>query len=261
MLIWRSEIVVELGLDPPCRRAQEAPNSLPEPPSVREPNSVLSSASDTPNQPSPKEEQGWCFYLAEISLRRMMEDTTRLLHEDGPGGWIRDQALIVNRSRTCEEQVDLWAQSIPDCLSVDSDADRLPGIDFGQHLTSRILQWRQMITLPLLYVAIHSPDSNPDIAIGASKCIEYSIQRISRMRGVGRHGGTWFMLRHIFTSAMIIYSCRFSPISHLLPPHWTESIEVALNELHEWSSQAADVALMYSILNSTSSYIGLLNDA
>lgn len=260
MLTNFSEIVVELGLDPPCRGAQEAPNSLPEPPSVREPDSVLSSAGDTPNQPSSKEEQGWCFYLAEISLRRMMEDTTRLLHEDGPEGWIRDQVSIINRSRTCEEQVDLWAQSIPDCLSVGSEANRLPGIDFGQHLTSRILQWRQMISLPLLYVACHSPGSNPDITIGASKCIEYSILRISRMRGVGRHGGTWFMLRHVFTSAMIIYSCRLSPISHFLPPNWTESIEVALNELHEWSSQAADVELMFSILKTTS-YIGLLNDA
>ncbi|KAM0722718.1 hypothetical protein Q7P37_002159 [Cladosporium fusiforme] len=244
-----SELVVELGLKPICRRSNEAQDSLPQPPSAFGLNINIS------EQPASQEAQGWYFYLAEISLRRMMEDTAKLLHDDGPEGWARDVVSLVNRIKACEEQIDLWALSIPNCLSVNSSVDPLPSTNFGHHLESRVLQWRQMITLPLLYVAVHGIDDGTETFAGASKCIEYSLQRITSMRGIGRHGGTWFMLRHIFMSAMLLCSCQLAPVSHLLPLDWISAIDVTLEVLQLWSRQADDVKIMYSILNSTIAHL------
>lgn len=255
ILIVHSELVVELGLNPPCRRSQEAQISLPEPPSELGASPGVPSPSNTPEHPTSQQAQGWYFYLSEISLRRMMEDTTRLLHDDGPEGWMRDGISLVTRSRTCEEQIDLWAQSIPSCMFVDSGDDPSPSIDFGHHLKGRVLQWRQMITLPLLYVSVHSLDRSPGACAGASKCIDYTMQRIMSMRGIGRHGGTWFMLRHLFLGAMILCSCRLSPMSYLLPPTWSDALDTALDMLRVWSGQANDIKLMYSLLDSTVSKI------
>jgi len=177
-----------------------------------------------------------------------MEDTAHLLHSDGPGNWIRDTPSLINRSQTCEEQVGLWAASVPDWLSIHSTPESSMSNEFAHFLRSRLLQWRQMLTLPLLYVVAHTSDAGPQARAKARECIDFSAQRILSNPYLGRHGGTWFVLRHTFMSAMAICAYKLSSEEDY-SDDWERAIDIAIEILRAWSGQADDVNTMYEFLD------------
>lgn len=54
------------------------------------------------------EERGWFFYLAEISLRRTINDALDLLYRNGEKHWMNNIKLLVSQHEEQERQVLLW---------------------------------------------------------------------------------------------------------------------------------------------------------
>ncbi len=54
------------------------------------------------------EERSWFFYLAEISLRRTVDNTQWLLYQRGEEEWITNVAYILRQYAESDEQISLW---------------------------------------------------------------------------------------------------------------------------------------------------------
>ena len=106
-----SEFVFELGLRPGCLENYLYPDAFPSPP-----NNLFAQTPLGDNELSPSfidkkrliNEQGWCYYLAEISVRRIVDETLNLLYSYGPEHWMENPGYLIRQYHECEKQVSSW---------------------------------------------------------------------------------------------------------------------------------------------------------
>jgi hypothetical protein len=109
-----SELVFELGVQPGHLENYSYPDAFPTPP-----NDLFSEVESDGASPGSlartsiekqrrKNEQGWCFYLAEISVRRTVDETLNLLYSRGPDYWMASPAYLIRQYHESDEQVSMW---------------------------------------------------------------------------------------------------------------------------------------------------------
>jgi hypothetical protein len=54
------------------------------------------------------EQRSWSFYLAEISLRRTIDDIVRLIYARGEDYWMRHPEQIIHQGYDSETQITIW---------------------------------------------------------------------------------------------------------------------------------------------------------
>ena len=82
------------------------PTAFPPPPELSNPHSPASPAA--PSEAAQNRERSWLYYLAEISLRRMIMDTTEIMYAGGSEAWMADLPALLARYYECQEKVRLW---------------------------------------------------------------------------------------------------------------------------------------------------------
>lgn len=197
-------------------------------------------------------ERSWFFYLAEISFWRMINDTTWLLHRRGEEYWLKDTNGLLRQYEESQRQISTWYSHLPTSLRLDES--EAPSDELSSFLHARQAIWRALILRPILYCAIHRPLGQPlapSTLVLAQECVTIYSSRILNSVDHHRHGGTWFVLRRMFSAALLILAvvCRAREGGELIPPaNWPRLVKVALSTLGRWETEAPDIGRMRSTL-------------
>lgn len=151
----------------------------------------------------------------------------------------------------------MWYAHLPASLRHDDSQalGRGLGDELSAFLHARQSMWRELILRPILYCALHRPPRGPPLAPPAlrlaQECVTLCSSKILNSIDRSRHGGTWFMLRKMFSAAMLILAvvCRAREGGEVCPPpNWPGLIKVTLSTMGNWEGEAPDIARMRSTL-------------
>ncbi|RMJ14395.1 hypothetical protein CDV36_005933 [Fusarium kuroshium] len=248
------EFLLEIDLPPSGLGDLSYPDPLPEPPLTFATlgADVETKALSPTNYDSRFEERGWCYYLAEISLRRTIDDTLQHLAEGGEKSWLSNPPQLIRQYHELEKQRSLWRFHLPTIVQFDDE--QVPDNEFAFGLRGRFLEWNELLLRPVLYHVLHLPsDQTPlqECVELAEKAIHLCVQKIYEYQHTLRHGGSWFITRRIFAYACLILAAATQPERRIkLPVRWGSAIQVAIQALGFWSQDAADVRHMALALDS-----------
>ncbi|RSL75042.1 hypothetical protein CEP51_011238 [Fusarium floridanum] len=263
---FRAESEFHLGIGLPSSGLEELsyPDAFPAPPEMVGGDGLELAGDSYDDGPSPgldaqprvlQQQRSWSYYLAEISLRRTIDDNARLVYAKGPEYWMRHPAQVVQQCRDSEMQISVWHHHLPPLIQFDQGQP--PKNEFSDGLQMRFLEWREMVLRPVLYLVLHHhlQSQQPQQALPAdalplaAKAVEVCAATIVHNVSEQRHGGTWFVVRRPFSCACLIIAVALHPASGLLPPpNWRSLVKVSIQALRSWGCEAPDLDRMAGVL-------------
>ncbi|KAH6884451.1 hypothetical protein B0T10DRAFT_130882 [Thelonectria olida] len=244
-----SELAPELGLQTSDLRQFGNPCLFPSPPETLSIDQAHHAEDGFLADHSEAEERGWFFYLAEISLRRTINDALDLLYRKDEKHWMNNIKLLVSQHEEQERQVLLWHSSLPTPIQFPDTKPAEHELSF--YLQGRFLEWRLYLLRPFIYYALHNPldpATGPQVIALAQKGMSVCAEMIPRYMYHHRHGGTWFVMRHLWTCAVLVLAAVAHKGDVLPPENWRHLADMALTALDRWASQAADIQHMLIVL-------------
>lgn len=216
-----------------------ADSMFPSPPAFEPKHTGISPV----DQDSRAEERSWAFYLAEISIRRTMSDTIVTLYRKGEGYWLKNIKYLLGQCEDCETQVQLWYSHLP--ALVRFYPGEQPDNELAFFLQGRFYQWRSYILKPLLYYTLHrsaAQDLTPQIIKCAQGLMSICADSIKHYDRHHRHGGTWFICRGSFSSALLILGVVLKDDPFVTPPSdWQTLVAMSVSILRKWDAQSPDI--------------------
>ncbi|KAI0376031.1 hypothetical protein F5Y04DRAFT_274053 [Hypomontagnella monticulosa] len=222
-------------------------------------------ASEAGNYSALEEERSWLYYLAEISLRNIMNRVLADFYGYGEVAWLNDTASLVKRHAAYSEELESWRTHLPLQLQFLSPMEEPlgipepPGNELSFFLQTRYLCVIEWLHRPFLYCIIYSnslaqtSDYEPLIRL-AQRGIEASCALIRIIAAHHRHGGIWSLARRSFgCSLLLIASARynlqndnpgnqasFSMRRYVrLPPGWRILVQITLATIRIWEGSGA----------------------
>lgn len=117
-------------------------------------------------------------------------------------------------------------------------------------LQSRLVEFRERIFRPFLYLAIHSDPAQPaHIAVEpyARRCLDACLQHSLCGSHRHRHHGTWYQNRKIFAESLLVLAAVKSR-RVAVPPNWRDAVRATILGLRFWAAEAPDLARAKDIL-------------
>jgi len=217
-----------------------ADSMFPTPPASR---ATMARAMESADERAISEERSWAFYLAEISIRRTINDTILTLYRKGAQYWLTHTRSLLKQCEDCETQIQLWYSHLPPSIRFETAGQ--PDNELSFFLQGRFYQWRAYVLTPLLYCVLHNRDHqtmSPDVLTYAQEAVEVCANSILHNNNCHRHGGTWFVCRGSFSSALLILGVVLKANPELAPPAgWDALVIIAINTLQRWESQSGEV--------------------
>ncbi|KAL6794017.1 hypothetical protein J3E68DRAFT_405732 [Trichoderma sp. SZMC 28012] len=186
-----------------------------------------------------QEEHSWYYYLACIALRKKADSINDLLYEPGEHVWLANVEHVMAQAILQEHELDQWRTILPKTLEFDAD-DGAPE-DLAFILECRQLQWRQISYRPLLYYALHKPDTDPyfdRVLPLAQKCLQYCALTIKRLTRPHYYEATWFSYRAISTATLLILAAQLRG-PPLYVHNWQALVSLSLRVLAARTARAA----------------------
>uniref|UniRef100_A0A0B7JT75 Xylanolytic transcriptional activator regulatory domain-containing protein n=1 Tax=Bionectria ochroleuca TaxID=29856 RepID=A0A0B7JT75_BIOOC len=246
-----SELFLELGLQPSGLDSFSYPEAFP-----RLPDELSSPTTNNSTPPSefPYDQQhinemGWSYYLAEISARRMIDETLHLWYRKGETYWMKNPTHLIEQYHECQLQVSSWHEHLPPAVQFHDDEN--PVTQFASALQGRAQIWREYILRPIVYYALHHdrdmsvPSEIRDLS---NKAIDLCARMVHRFLFHTRHGGSWFVVRNCFAYSTIIIAAALNPDRIDVPSEWRSLIQTTIRTLKHWGEGAGDVAQMAGTL-------------
>lgn len=224
----------------------------------------------------PEEERSWLYYLAEISLRSLMNRTLKGLYAGRLESWAQAGATLERRQSAYVEELDQWQGALPSQLSFVNPLSTRPEIDvfakpdnelafFLQTRSTGVLEW---IYRPSLYLVLHNKDSldhanSSRVRHYAGRAVDACVALIRLVALHHRHGGIWGLVRRSFGAALMIaaVAVRHARIADTIcdpehrdmtlapPSDWVEMIELSLATIRYWSRpDTSDLIKMVNVL-------------
>ncbi|KAI1414455.1 hypothetical protein F5Y13DRAFT_178751 [Hypoxylon sp. FL1857] len=233
-------------------------------------------ASDADNYSALEEERSWLYYLAEISLRSIMNRVLADIYGRGETAWLTDTASLVKRHMAYSEELESWRNHLPfqlqfpSSMSESLDIPELPGNELSFFLQTRYVCVIEWLHRPFLYYILHPNSSQtqawnqlPSASL-AQQSIDGSCLLIQLVAAHHRHGGIWGLIRRSFICALLLiavarYNLRNGdlenqippPDAHCirLPPDWRRFPQMTLTTIERWEGCGAkDLQLMRKTL-------------
>lgn len=195
-----------------------------------------------------QEEQSWYYYLASIALRKEANSIIDLLYRPGEHVWTNNIEHMVSQAALQEHELDQWQTLLPDTLKFDAN-DGAPE-DLAFILECRQLHWRQISYRPLLYYALHRPDTDPyfhHVLPLAQKCLHYCTLTIKRLLRPYYYEATWFIQRNIATATLLVLAAQIRG-PPLYVPNWKVLVSSSLRALAIQKVNAPDLGRAQLIL-------------
>ncbi|KAL3482169.1 hypothetical protein BJX99DRAFT_252883 [Aspergillus californicus] len=255
------ELCIELGLSGSSLNEMPYPHVYPSPPSLG-----LSAT-----RPGKEDlERGWFFYLAEIALRRIMNDALssryrrNSWYSTGDKWWATDHGLgsygYCQYVEEYKQKLDDWYKVLPGPVSFTRDPtqparDILAGI-----LRSHYIDILDVVYYPAIRAVACEPTSelSPDILKIAGQALQNAVDRIivSEDGFWHRHQGTWLMIRTCSRSALYLLGVAMrvkyekdGSIAALLPDDkWKTAVLRVIHMIKYWEEESIDMGDMLARL-------------
>ncbi|KAJ2992960.1 hypothetical protein NUW58_g1989 [Xylaria curta] len=120
----------------------------------------------------PEEERSWLYYLAEISLRGLMNKILRGLYGKGQEAWLSNINDVLSQRMVCSQELELWREHLPHQIRFD-DAN-VPQNEFALFLQTRYLCCIEWLSRPFLFYVVHqrsTRDITPQLITLAQQCV------------------------------------------------------------------------------------------
>jgi hypothetical protein len=251
------EIRHELTDLPTCTLQESAfPFSLPTFPITK---SMEQSAADLYYQEDAHPElapSSYYYYLAEISLRRLLNRTrsaaTLLSPEIDP---LTSARLHENLAKS-EHQLQQWLDCLPPTLRFAVPPDHLPPPgepELVKLVRERYVEVRELLCRAYLYLCLHggerlTPSQIEEFGRYASMGLRLCVYRIQTEYPWFRHPGSWGACRVRFNMALCLIAAvrgkamGIESASHIMvPPNWMECVSLVQERLDVWSDQGAGI--------------------
>ncbi|KAJ5771134.1 uncharacterized protein N7511_003185 [Penicillium nucicola] len=250
-----SEFLNEIPLIRSALISLDYPDPFPSPPKLpSDENLNIDSRDISFNK---RQEQSWLYYLAEIALRRTLDQEMPLINSpEAQTAWIENINYILQQSEEIDEQLNTWYNHLPSTIRPPVDPKLSPSDQLSFFLQARFLGGREKILRPFFYYVLHNDGGAVSQAVlsRANEYVHLARGLIIHLRKNRRHGGIWYALRGIWGLAMIILTIVHVQIDGLPPPFdWMELVSISLKMLRNWSVEAADIrqiALLSSFIGS-----------
>jgi hypothetical protein len=247
---WKSELELRMNLQLPDFKIKDHiyPRLFPTP----------------PTESAKEEHRAWYFYLAEISLRRL--DTrirNEICHTPRPSG---DLAFVQlsDAVMSYEDQVDAWAHSLPDIMSLqtrETDDDVLKFI-----LRGHLMDFYEVIYWPFVEAAINQQQRSVAVDEYARQGLHSCVERIRKNQPgfTHRHHGTWLMLQSCTRSALVLLAAAHTTnATELMPDEWGDAVFSTIEMLRFWEQEVGDAGdrlhILEELLKSVESGMPLVN--
>jgi hypothetical protein len=135
--------------------------------------------------------------------------------------------------------------------SIKFDSSKYPDKELTFYLQARFDDWRECISRPFLYNYLHADRDQqhpPSIIDISQREVELCSNAILRNMHHQRHGGTWFIARNSFRSAVLILAVAVRNGDVRPPGNWRELVRLALMTLERWCSGVEDLVRMKGVL-------------
>lgn len=261
----------ELGLPGSSLNEMHYPHVYPSPPSPRQPS--------RPGEPFPFPgpdaerssrgwlELGWFFYLAEIALRRIMNEALSARY--WRGSWYYTTAWwsaaehahlhFTRRAAAFAHKLETWYDMLPPPMRFPRDpgesvgGDPLKGILRGHYID--ILD---VVLFPAVHAVVHRDvrEISPDVLEKAQQALATAVDRItiSSEGFYHRHQGTWLMIRTCSRSALLLLGVGLRAqqearegrdggaiIGGLLPSGWRDSVAKVIALVEYWEAESPEL--------------------
>jgi hypothetical protein len=164
-----------------------------------------------------------------------------LLYKPGERSWVDNVEHMIHKAALQASELDQWRTLLPAMLKFDTDEGASEDLAFI--LECKQLQWRQISYRPLLYYAIHRPNTDPyfhHVLPLAQKCLEYCALTIRRLVRPYHYEATWFIQRAIATAALLILAAQIRG-PPLYVSDWENLISLSLRALAIREAGAPDL--------------------
>ncbi|KAH8881162.1 hypothetical protein GQ53DRAFT_754622 [Thozetella sp. PMI_491] len=199
----------------------------------------------------PEEERSWLLYLAEISLRKIMNRILEHVYSMGEQYWATNIGRVLFQHQVLYDELCMWRSHLPEQLQF-PDHD-MPANELAFLLQTRYLCSLQWIYMPFLYyISIRATDSDlylPKVAPLAQACVDSSANLIPIIARHHRHGGVWGLLRKSFSCAITLVVARKVEMLGLLtlPANWEELVQLSTETIQKWGAEATVGGLMQMV--------------
>lgn len=207
--------------------------------------SNLSYPSFFPSPPEKFRDEGrsWYFYLAEIALKRLINDVMR--HQFVT----QTRPALFETTAIFEEQLSEWRQSLPPMLNLETPGSEDDLLKFI--LRGHLSKCQEVIYWPFLVDCVGNSLRDPATDRYILKGLQGCVDRI-RENEAGfhhRHHGTWLMLRACSRAALhLLTAYRCGQVPDLLPNDWKAAVVKSINMLAFWADESFDARECLSVL-------------
>ena len=216
----------------------------------------------------PEEERSWLHYLAEISLRSIMNRVLAGLYAGGEAQWLSAGSTLLHRQAACLEDLESWHTHLPPQLAFPSPITATPGgpvmpapNELSFFLMTRYVGVLEWIHRPFLYVVLHTGAGVPilpQVWCLAQRALDASAALIRLVAAQHRHGGIWGLARRSFGASVALLAavrafgspgCAPRRPRLELPGDYAGLVRLSLVTIKLWGGEgAADLKRMYGIL-------------
>lgn len=209
----------------------------------------------------PAEEISWLHYLAEISLRKIMNQILESVFGHGEEYWLRHICEVSQRLANLKEDLESWRVHLPAALQFYDEG--IPNNEFALLLKTRWLSCWDWVHRPFLYFIIHSAEpvnidtERQTILSLAQECLRACAELIPLIAEHHRHGGVWVLLRRTFGCAIMIIAACASTSLDLQVAQTQHLVDMALKTISRWSYGSTELKWMEKTLTKIAVDFGL----
>lgn len=232
------------------------------------PSAVGSVSSD---QAREQLEKGWFFYLAEIALRRIMNDALSSRYHEGSWYFTTRWWTEGNDGHFCQhveefkQKIDAWYEMLPPSMIFSRNPEDCLGDPLRGILRGHVIDILDVLYFPAVraLVSSNAPEElSPYVLKMAWEALRTSMERMAICREgfYHRHQGTWLMIRTCSRSALQLLGVAMSlkrkslagrgedPLAAILPDGWRESVSSVTELLEYWQDESPDLVILLARL-------------
>jgi hypothetical protein len=263
-LTAHSELRHELpDLPPSTLQDSDFPFSLP----TFSMSDEVSQDTESPSQAEPAQTQvtqsSYYFFLAEISLRRLLNRTRHAAAGLSSTIDSVSASQVTDTLHQLEDQLQQWLECLPPALYFNVPPDSWPAPDETELIKlmrERYVEVRELLCRAYLYLCLHGGKRLTQAQMQmygaeASAGLRLSIYRIRTEKPFYRHAGSWIACRVRFTQALCLIAAARGKENGVesalyvdVPSDWLECVNMVQERLETWSDQGGGIAEMASLI-------------
>ncbi|KAL7894290.1 hypothetical protein HDV63DRAFT_396774 [Trichoderma sp. SZMC 28014] len=208
--------------------------------------------------------RSYYYYLAEISLRRLLNRTRSAAAMLSPTVDSHTASQLADTLQKLEGQLQQWLDCLPSALQFNIPPDSRPPPDepeLVKLMRERYAEVRELLCRAYLYMCLHggmrlTRSQAETFGAHASLGLRLSIYRIQTENPFFRHPGSWGACRVRFNHALCLIAAYrgkqagIESAAHVVvPPLWRECVGLVQERLHVWSDQGGGIRELGTILD------------